>query len=238
MNRILVWDIPTRIFHWVFAGSLVAAMALGLLADEDHPLFRVHMLFGIVAVFMLLIRLVMGLVGSRYARFSSYPVNPREVARYMVDAVTSKTKLFAGNNPGSAVAASMMFLLVAALFVTGIGFGGEDAGELHGALAWALVAVVALHIAGLAWHTIRHRENISLAMVTGRKAGIPENAIRSSHPLWGGVMLVVSGLWIAALFGGYNDRTGAVKIPLTGVTLQLGEQESEHGERGEEYDDD
>ncbi len=241
MNKILVWDIPARIFHWIFAGSIVAALAIGLLVDEDHPLFRAHMLFGIVALFMVVIRLIMGVVGSRYSRFSSYPIRPSEVVRYMADAVTSKTKLFAGNNPGSALAALMMFALVIALFVTGVGSGGEDVGELHGALAWALAAVVALHIAGLAWHTIRHRENISLAMVTGRKTGVPEDAIRSSHPLWGAVMLVFCGLWIAALFGGYNALTGAVKIPLTGATLQLGEQESEHGEGGEgeeERDDD
>jgi hypothetical protein len=139
------------------------------------------------------------------------------------------------------LAAVLMFLLVPALFFSGIGFGGEALEEVHEALAWALLAVVGLHLLGLAWHTYRHRENISLVMITGKKAGLPEDAIASAHAAWGIVVSVAAGLWIAALFAGYNARTAKVKLPGIGVTLPLGENESSSGKRekhGRDHDDD
>ena len=237
MNRILVWDIPARLFHWSFAVSLAAAIAIGFLVNHEQSLFQLHMLFGIVAVFLLVVRLVMGVVGSRYSRFTSYPVDPREVVRYMISAVVSKTKLYTGNNPGSAVAALLMFLLVLALFISGIGYRGEAVEELHEPLAWALLAVILMHLAGLTWHTIRHRENISLAMVTGKKLGKPEDAISSPNAVWGMVILLLSGLWITALFAGHNAKAGTVKLPGIGVTVNLGENEP-GGDKQEDHRED
>lgn len=238
MKKILVWDIPARLFHGAFAASLTAAIGIGFLVEDEQPLFQLHMLFGIVALFLVAIRVVMGLAGSRYSRFASFPVRPREVAGYLISAVVSKTQLYAGNNPGSAVAAVLMFLLVPALFISGIGYGGEMVEELHETLAWALLAVVVMHLVGLAWHTIRHRENISLAMVTGKKSGKPEDAIASSHAAWGVIVAIVTGVWIAALFGSHNSKTATVRLPGLGVTLQLGENESVSGKQGRKHDDD
>ena len=238
MTKILVWDIPARLFHLAFAASLTAAIGIGFLVDDDEPLFQLHMIFGIIALFLLLIRLIMGIVGSRYSRFSSFPVHPREVTGYLLNAVVSKTKRYAGNNPGSAMAAVIMFLLVPALFISGIGYGGEEVGELHETFAWALLAVIVLHLAGLVWHTIRHRENISLAMVTGKKTGKVEDAISSSHGAWGVVITILAGAWIAALFAAHNARTATVEIPGTGVTLKLGENESDEGKHGRDHDED
>jgi cytochrome b len=234
MKKILVWDIPARLLHGAFAASLTAAICIGFLIEDDQPLFPLHKLFGIVALFLLGLRLILGLVGSRYSRFSSFPVRPREVVGYLVSAAVSKTKRYAGNNPGSAMAAVLMFLLVPCLFISGIGYGGEAIEELHESFAWALLAVIVMHLAGLAWHTFRHRENISLAMVTGRKSGVPEEAISSSHVAWGVAIALAAGVWITALFASYQANKGTVKLPVIGVTLQLGENE---GADGGERDD-
>jgi len=238
MKKILVWDVPARLIHWAFAASLTAAIAIGFLVEDEQPLFQLHMLFGIVALFLLGVRLVMGLAGSRYSRFTSFPVRPREVFAYMVSAAVSKTKLYAGNNPGSAVAAALMFLLVPALFISGIGYGGEALEELHAAFAWGLLVVIVMHLAGLAWHTIRHRENIALAMVTGKKSGKPEDSISSHHAVWGAVIALVAGAWIAALFASHNTGAATVGIPGIGRTLHLGENEGGRGFEGRERDDD
>jgi len=239
MTKILVWDIPARLFHWAFAASLTAAVGIGFLVDDEQPLFQLHMIFGIVALFLLALRVVLGLVGSRYSRFASFPLPPGEVFNYLGNAVVAKTRRYAGNNQGSALAAVLMFLLVPALFISGNGFGGEAVEELHEVCAWTLLAVVNLHLLGLAWHTLRHRENISLTMVTGKKAGLPEDAISSAHATWGIVVVLVGGLWIAALFVGHNASTATVKLPGIGVTLQLGEKESGAGPRdNHEHDPD
>jgi cytochrome b561 len=154
-----------------------------------------------------------------------------------MNAVISKTKHYAGNNPGSALAAVMMFLLVPALFISGIGYGGEELEELHEVFAWALLAVIVLHLAGLVWHTIRHRENISLAMVTGKKAGMLEDAIPSTHAAWGAVVAILAGAWIAALFAAHDARKAILKVPGIGVTLQLAENESDEGKHNRHHHD-
>ncbi len=238
MKKILVWDLPARLLHWAFAASLTAALGIGLLVDDEQPLFQLHMVFGIVALFLLAVRVVLGLVGSRYSRFASFPLRPREVADYLIGTIVSKAKLYAGNNPGSALAAVLMFLLVPALFVTGVGWGGETLGELHEACAWTLLAVVALHLLGLAWHTLRHRENISLAMVTGLKVGAPEEGISSAHAGWGVVIFVAAGIWIVALFAGHKPSAASLRLPGIGVNLPLGENESSVGPGGREHDHD
>jgi cytochrome b len=225
MDRILVWDIPSRLVHWAFAGSLSAALAIAFLVDDDQPLFRWHMLFGIVAVFILVIRLWMGLFGARYARFANFPVRPNEIASYMISAMVSKTKRYAGNNPGSATAAILMFLIVPGLFVTGA-FASETFEEVHEVLAWGLLLVVLSHLAGLAWHTIRHKENISMAMVSGLKEGESADAVSSSHPIWGVVILLAAGLWISLFFAGFKSSDRSVRLPGVGMTIQLGENES------------
>lgn len=246
MNRILIWDIPTRMFHWAFAASLTGALGIGFLVDDDHPLFQSHMVLGIVAIFLLVFRMAMGLVGSRHAKFSGFPLRPREVTVYLANALFSKIKRYPGNNPGSALAAVLMFLLVPLLFVSGIGLDGEFLEEAHETLAWALLAVIVLHLAGIVWHSVRHRENIALSMITGKKDGVPGDAIRSSHPAWGIGFLLAGGAWIVALFANHNPDTNSVRLPVVGINLQLGEHDSEaneHHERGsrrkhEEHDDD
>ena len=93
-----------------------------------------------------------------------------------------------------------------------------------------------MHLMGLAWHTLRHRENISLAMVTGKKTGPPENAIGSAHAVWGLIILTVSVLWVAALFAGHNGQARTVKLPGLGISLSLGEKESGEGKQKCDYD--
>lgn len=83
MHAILVWDLPNRVVHWFFASSLAMAMVIGFLADGDHSLFRLHRLFGILALFMLAIRLVLGVAVSRYSRFASFPLQPQEILSYI-----------------------------------------------------------------------------------------------------------------------------------------------------------
>jgi len=105
--------------------------------------------------------------------------------------------------------------------------------ELHELFAWALGAAIALHLAGLAWHTFRRRENIALAMITGKKTGNPADTIPSNRAVRGVILFVGAGLWIGALFANHNSAAATVTLPGTGVTLNLGENES-----GSERDDD
>jgi cytochrome b len=238
MKKILIWDIPARLIHWAFAVSLTAALAIGFLGDDDSSFFQFHMLFGITAMFLLVLRIVLGFVGSRYSRFASYPVRPRGVITYLLSAVTSKSRLYAGNNPGSATVAVFMFLVVPCLILTGLNMNDGDLKEIHELFALSLLALIVIHLAGLALHTFKHRENIALSMVTGKKDGKTEDAIASAHPVWGAILLIVAGLWIGTLFSNHNAAAATVNVPVLGATVHLGEHESEGGHDYRDDDDD
>lgn len=241
MKHILVWDIPIRLFHWILAGSFVVAFAIPNLFDDESAVFAVHMLLGGVMAFMVLLRIVWGFVGTRWARFTSFVANPKELVAYLGEAFAGRGKRYTGHNPGSSLAALLMFVFILGLAGTGIMMGnggGEVFKELHEILAWSMVAVIGAHIVGIVAHTIRHRENIAMSMVDGRKEAAPSSAIPSASPVVGLVFLVLTGLWATSLISGYDAATGEVTLPLIGQTLQVGEGEG-HDESGydrEEHD--
>lgn len=65
MKRILVWDLPTRLFHWLLAASFIAAFTIANVVDDDSATFVVHMLLGAVMSAMVVQRVLWGVVGSR-----------------------------------------------------------------------------------------------------------------------------------------------------------------------------
>jgi cytochrome b len=228
MSRILVWDLPTRVLHWAFAGSLAAALVLGFGLDDEHPLFAYHMLFGLVAGLVLVARIVLGIVGSRHARFASWTWSSRPLAGYLRGVFTGTAPRYVAHNPASTWVSAAMFGLVALLIATGI-MAGKGFEHTHEVLAAALIAAIALHLLGLVWHTARHRENIGRAMVDGRKMGPPEAALRSHHA-WSGVFVAVGVLaWALALFRNYDPATARVRLPLLGTEVQLAESRHTEG---------
>jgi cytochrome b len=237
MKRIIVWDLPMRLFHWIFAGSLTGALAIGFLMDNDSPLFPYHMLLGLVAGFSLVVRIILGVFGSRHNRFTAMPLHPGEILRYLTGAISGNARRYIGHNPGGAVAALLMFALVPLLIASGTGWLDDD---LHEGLAIGLLVTVGLHLAGIIWHTIRHKEAIAMSMVTGTKQGPETEGLKGHSAPTAIAMLLVTAAWVAALFDNYNPRAETVKLPLLPTTLQMGEGEGEeeHEEEHHGHDDD
>lgn len=233
MNRILVWDLPTRILHWLFAGSLVGALVLGFGVDDEHPLFAYHILLGLTAGFSFVLRLVLGVFGSRHARFGAWAWSPRALLGYLRSVFSAGARRYVSHNPAGTWVTAAMFLLVALLVATGILSATKDAGEFHEVLAVALVVTIALHLLGLAWHTLRYRENISRSMVDGRKAGPPDAAISSSYRIAGVFLVIAATGWTAALVKGYDRTAGRIRLPLTSFEIGFGESHDEGGHRGD-----
>jgi len=236
MKRILVWDLPTRLFHWLLAGAFTGAFVLANV-DDDGPLFPIHMLLGLVMAFMVVLRVVWGFVGTRHARFGAFVFGPGAVVAYVKGVISGDGERHVGHNPGAAVAIFAMLALSLGLAVTGVlmGGGSEAAEEVHEVLAYLLLATVLLHVAGVIVHTLRHRENLALSMVDGHKEGPEGQAIRSSRPLVALAFLVLTGLWSWRLAAGYDPAGQRLTVPVIGTTLQLGEAEHEH-EHEHEHD--
>lgn len=240
-TRILIWDLPTRLFHWLLAASILGAFAVATLVDDEGALFPWHMLLGAAAAFLVALRAVWGLIGSRYARFGSFAFGPAAVLAYGKGIFTGRGERHLGHNPGSSVAIFAMLALTLGLAATGalMSRGGEVVKELHEVLAYALMGVVALHVVGIVVHTLRHRENITRAMIDGRKEGDAAQGIRSAHPLVALAFLALTAGWVGALVRGYDAGSRSVALPGLSTRITLGEAESSRGPggRGQHHDD-
>ncbi|MCC6320828.1 MAG: cytochrome b/b6 domain-containing protein [Phycisphaerales bacterium] len=231
MPRTLIWDVPTRLFHGLFAAGFIAAAVIALGLGEHSPLFPYHGIIGLVLGLVVVLRLVWGVVGTRYARFGSLAYGPGAVVGYFKGVATGRAGRYAGHNPGSAYAAIAMLAIMLGLAVTGVmlGLGNEGVKDVHEVLVYALIGVSGAHVLGLVIHTLRHRENIGSSMVHGRKNAEELAGIRSARPLAAAIFLMVIGAWTAALLRAYDPGAQSTTIPALGVPLQLGDAEEGRG---------
>lgn len=232
MPPTLIWDLPTRLFHWLLAGGFGAAAFIALALGEDSPLFPYHGLIGLTLAVMVGLRLIWGVIGTRYARFGSFAFGPGAVVGYFKDILRGVGTRHAGHNPASAYAIFAILALLAGMCVTGVmlGRGNEGVKEVHEVCAYALLAVVGVHVLGVVLHTLRTRENITGGMIHGRKQADPAAGIPSARPIAAVLFLVITGAWAASLVRNYEPATRTARVPLLDVSLQMAEAESE-GER-------
>ena len=196
-ERVLVWDVPTRVFHWLLALSFAGAF---LTADSER-LRDLHVLLGYTMLGLIGFRIVWGLFGTRYARFRSFLFSPRELLQYLRSLASRSPRHYLGHNPAGSLA--ILLLLALGLVTAATGYatynemGGEWLAELHEACAFAMLAVVGVHIAGVVVSSLLHRENLVRAMITGRKAGEPSQGIRRTHAWLAAAMIaVVAAFWV------------------------------------------
>lgn len=225
MTPQLIWDLPTRLFHWLFAAGFAASALIALTLDDDGPLFPSHAIIGLTLAVMVALRLIWGIIGTRYARFGSFTFGPGAVIEYLKGIVTGGGKRHIGHNPASAYAIFAMLALLAAMAATGVmlGLGNEGVKEIHEICAYALLGVAAVHVLGVLVHSARRRENITASMIHGRKTAEPAEAIAGARPVAAVLFLLVTVLWAAGLVRSYSAGTRSTVLPLLGVPLSLGE---------------
>lgn len=169
VRDVRVWDVAVRGFHW----SLVASVALSTLALWWWV--GAHRPAGYVAAALVLLRIVWGFTGSRHARFAQFLRPPSITARYAGRVFARREPRYIGHNPLGGWMSVALGLCVVALAVSGWlyttdWFWGEEWVErLHSALAWSLLVLVSLHLIGVIFTSLRHRENLVRAMLDGRK---------------------------------------------------------------------
>jgi cytochrome b len=168
-GTVKVWDILVRAFHWSFAACFAGAW----LTAESERWRDVHVTLGYAMLGLVAFRILWGLVGPRHARFSSFVRGPAAVARYLRSLLAGRPEHHVGHNPAGAVAIVALLALAALAGLSGWAVfndvGGKWLEESHEFLAGAMLAVVGVHLAGVAVASWLHRENLALAMLTGRK---------------------------------------------------------------------
>jgi cytochrome b len=197
MDIVLVWDLPTRVFHWLLALSFAGAYVTA----ESERWRLAHVTFGYTLGGLIAFRLIWGLVGTRHARFASFVRGPTAVLRYLRSLRTAQPEHHAGHNPAGALAIVALLALGALLVFTGWStyndVGGAWLEELHEGVANLMLAVVLVHIAAVLLSGRLHHENLVRAMLTGRKQGTPAEGIRRPWRVLGVLLLAaVLAFWL------------------------------------------
>lgn len=194
MQKILVWDWPVRLGHWLMVGGFIVAW----LTSESESWRLVHAAAGSVVVAAALFRLPWGFIGSRYARFVDFVRGPRSVMDYLRSLLRLEPDHHTGHNPAGGWAIMLLLGLGMATGLVGWAMynelGGEWLEDLHEGLAVTMLTVVFVHVAGVVSGSLLHDENLIRAMITGHKEGSPEAAIPSARPLAAVILLA----WVAA----------------------------------------
>ena len=175
-RKVRIWDLPTRLFLWALviavAGAYITVQLGGLYMDW-------HMYFGCAVLGLIAFRILWGIFGSRYARFSSFIRGPAGLRDYFHGKST-----FAGHNPLGAYSVIAMLLVFGFQGVSGL-FANDEiltqgplasyvSSSLSAALTgwhslneWVMITLVVLHVLAIAWYAIVRRKRIVRAMITG-----------------------------------------------------------------------
>jgi cytochrome b len=182
-NKIRVWDLPTRLFHWSLAACIVGLVATGYTGGSA---MNWHARIGYAALALLLFRLLWGVVGGRWSRFSSFLYSPGSVINYLHGRPHPDHLI--GHNPLGAASVFAMLAVLLAQVATGL--VGDDEISFTGPLnrfvesskglaatwyhkrvgQWLLLALVVLHIGAVLYYLVRRKDNLIRAMVGGDKA--------------------------------------------------------------------
>lgn len=210
-----VWDLPTRLFHWLLALLVAASLATGKFDSLlGAGTLEWHRRFGLAILALLLFRLAWGFAGGTHARFASFLRGPRAVAGYAKGLLSGRGgEETAGHNPLGGWSVAAMLAALATQAVTGLFLVQEDyffegplakhvsraasdrLNAIHEANFWVIAALVALHLAAIAYYAIAKRQGLVRAMVTGDKrlaAGREGEASR------GGSLATAAAIAIAA----------------------------------------
>jgi cytochrome b len=178
---VLVWDAPTRLFHWLVVALVAAAYTTWRLNWMVW-----HGRVGYVLLALLLFRLLWGFFGSDTARFSRFLAAPRAVMQHITYALRREPDRQVGHNPAGGWVVVLLLALLLTETLTGLYVANDIADEgpltefvpapvantisaAHAVLWDVLLALIALHVLAIAAYAAAKRQDLLLPMITGTK---------------------------------------------------------------------
>jgi cytochrome b len=184
VHQVLVWDLATRLFHWL----LVLFVVICLLTGEDEGLvFAIHAYAGFVILMLLFFRAGWGIIGSRHSRFADFIYPWSTTWRYALSFLRFKPQRYVGHNPLGGWMVILMLVVLTATALSGILMVTKEAGwleDIHEALGSFMQILVFVHIAGVFVDRLLIGEKIVKAMITGHKE-LAEDAAQQEVPVAG-----------------------------------------------------
>ncbi len=215
-----VWDLPTRMFHWLLAASVIASV---ITAKIGGNAMTWHIRLGLLALALLAFRLVWGFVGGYWSRFASFLYRPTSVMGYLRGDAGPGGRYDVGHSPLGALSVFALLLLLIAQVATGLVADDEIAttGPLNrfvtSALAlratgwhkslgqYLIITLVVLHIATVLFYLFKKQRNLIAPMWHGDKTvapGTPASADGVAQRVLAAVMITAAlgvSWWIARL---------------------------------------
>lgn len=182
-RKIHVWDLPTRLFHWSLLALVVVAWFTG---EEEGAAALLHRYAGEAIAGLLVFRVIWGFAGGERARFADFAAGPSAILAHARDLLGRQPKRHLGHNPLGGVAVFLLLAVIAGIVVSGLFSGGEDnagpfAGvwglelsEVHEVLFRVLQALVVVHVLGVIVETVKAKDALVPAMITGSKRRRPD----------------------------------------------------------------
>ena len=190
MHKVLVWDLPLRLFHWLLVLLVVVSVVS---ANIGGNAMQVHMLSGYSVLALLLFRILWGFLGGTHARFASFVRGPAAVIAYLRG---NEGGRHPGHNPAGAWSVILMLAVLLAQAATGLFANDDIATEgplaklvskalsdritgIHHLNVKLLFALIGLHLSAVAFYVLYKRDNLVKPMLTGFKdaaAGAGETA--------------------------------------------------------------
>lgn len=202
MQRITLWDLPLRLFHWSLLALVVGAFVSVQIGGNAMVW---HGRFGTAILGLLAFRLVWGLIGSTYARFASFVRGPKTIAAYLRGEWQG-----VGHNPLGALSVLGMLLVLFVQVLTGL-FANDDIAfqgpyavlidndtsifitGLHKSNVWVLAGLIAAHLSAIFFYVRIKRENLLKPMVLGFK-DVEHTGFKSA--VGGGLVAVIAAVLI------------------------------------------
>lgn len=169
IDEVGVWDLVQRLLH----GALIVSVALTWCAGEER--LSLHLWAGYAVLAIVSARLLWGFVGSQHARFARFVCSPHVAWCYLRAVLQRREPRFLGHNPlGAWMVVALLSCLVVVcvsgiLYTTDQFWGLAWLESTHRIAAWSVLVLIALHVVGVVFTSLRHRENLVAAMWTGRK---------------------------------------------------------------------
>jgi cytochrome b len=208
--KVRVWDLPTRLFHWALATLVIAAIVTVKIGGNA---MQWHFYCGYAVLCLLAFRLLWGILGTRFARFSSFIFSPVTIVKHVGEMKDGRAQRYLGHTPIGSL--SVLSILLVVLLQASSGLFSNDDIASEGPLvkfisketsdkfswfhsdvnAWLIYGLIGLHIAAVVFYYFRKKEDLVTPMLTGDKEWHEATDVRDS---WGKRILALVLLGICA----------------------------------------
>lgn len=203
---ILVWDLPTRLFHWLLVIFVIISFATAKIGGNA---MQYHECSGLAILVLILFRLIWGFVGSRESRFMVFVKSPSAVARYAVTLLHKDLPRCLGHNPLGAWSIIAMLFALWVQAATGL-FANDDIATEGPLYQWVskatsdvltrihrlnqeiIIVLVSIHVLAVLFYFFYKRENLILPMITGFKHWSAVDSEPITAPTW--MAALITGL--------------------------------------------